>query len=295
MMAFPVATDFTGAVIYNLSMEIIYVDSLFLLNFIIDYLLLVLTFRLCGLVIRRVRCVLGALLGGAWAVLCFLPGLEFLAAPACKAALWGWISLAAFGGEAHLLKCALSFLTISAVFGGGVWAASMLAGGSNSIAGAVQLSFPMLVFSFAVCYVFLSLTWSQRLRGQAGKIAAVRLVLRDRSVELNALRDTGNTLREQLSGRKVMAVGIGDVASLFTPEEAEALRENDGAQALLRLNGLAGELHFRPVVYSALGVSGALIPAFIPEQLWIDGRQSGDYVVAVSPVPVGNAQFHAVI
>jgi hypothetical protein len=34
--------------------------ALFLLNFIIDYLLLVLSFRLCGLPIRRVRCALGA-------------------------------------------------------------------------------------------------------------------------------------------------------------------------------------------------------------------------------------------
>lgn len=275
-------------------MEIIYVDSLFLLNFIIDYLLLVLTYRLCGLTIRRGRCVFGALAGGVYAVLCFLPGWGFLAAPLCKIALWGLLSLITFGGEERLLRCALSFLTISAVFGGGVWAATMLSGGTL-MGGAVRLSLPTLIFSFAVCYAFLSLTLSRRLQQQSGERVSVRLVLRGRSAELTALHDTGNTLREQLSGRRVLAVGAGDVKALFTPQELEALAQPDGARALLALGQLEDCPKFRPVLYSALGVSSALIPAFTPDELWISGRKSTDYVVAVSPVPVGDGSFSAVI
>ena len=274
-------------------MEIIYVDSLFLLNFIIDYLLLVLSFRLCGLPIRRVRCALGALTGGLYAVLCFLPDWGFLLSPLCKMALWGLMSLMAFGGETHLLKCALSFLTISAVFGGGVWAASMLVTGGTA-GGPVRLSLPTLLFSFAVCWALLSLTLSLRMRGQGGTVP-VRLVLRGKSAELTALRDTGNGLREQLSGRRVLAVGAEAVQDLFTPDELAALRETDGARALMALGRLESAPRFRPVLYSALGVGSALIPAFTPDELWIEGRLSRDYVVAVSPTPVGDETFRAVI
>ncbi|MGI6028065.1 MAG: sigma-E processing peptidase SpoIIGA [Candidatus Heteroscillospira sp.] len=276
-------------------MEIIYVDSLFLLNFIIDYLLLVLTFRLCALPIRRMRCVLGALLGGAYAVMCFVPGWGFLASPLCKISLWGFISLAAFGGERHLLKCALSFLTISAVFGGGVWASAMLIGGSTAMVGTVRLSLRTLIFSFALCWAFLTLTLSRRMRLQRGSTASVRLVLRDREVSLTALHDTGNALREPLSGRFVLVAGADALAVLFTPEELEALRIPDGAQALIKLSSIPRAPHFRPVIYSALGVSSALLPAFTPDELWIDGEKSADYVAAVSPSSLGGGDFSAVI
>ena len=51
---------------YNASMEIIYVDSLFLLNLAIDYLLLSCTAAVCGLTVKRLRYFAGALIGAAY-------------------------------------------------------------------------------------------------------------------------------------------------------------------------------------------------------------------------------------
>jgi len=275
-------------------MEIIYVDSLFLLNLIIDYLLLVITFRLCALPIRRLRCLIGAIVGGAYAVMCFVPGFEFLGTPVFKIALWIAISLIAFGGEEALLKCALSFLTVSAVFGGGVWGASMLIGGSY--AGAViRLDLGMLIFAFAVCYAFLSLSLSRKMRARGGELVAVKIVLRGKTAELTALRDSGNSLREQISGKMVLAVGVNELKELFSEDELMALSIPNGADALLALGNIHSALRFRPVLYSALGVSAGIIPAFTPQELWINGRKTSDYVIGVSPVPVGGGEFCAVI
>ena len=44
-------------------MKVIYIDSLFLLNFILDYLLLLAAGRICALPLRRLRYALGAALG----------------------------------------------------------------------------------------------------------------------------------------------------------------------------------------------------------------------------------------
>ena len=49
-------------------MTVIYVDTLFLLNALVDYLLLLAAARLAGEPLRRVRFALGAVLGGGYAV-----------------------------------------------------------------------------------------------------------------------------------------------------------------------------------------------------------------------------------
>ena len=56
----------------------IYADSLFALNMAIDYFLLLCSARLCGAGLRRARFALAAALGGAYALLCVLPGAGFL-------------------------------------------------------------------------------------------------------------------------------------------------------------------------------------------------------------------------
>ncbi len=71
-------------------MTVVYVDSVFVLNSIMDYLMLLGTARLAGVPLRRRRCLLGAILGGAYAVAVFLPGLGFLAAGPVKVAGACW-------------------------------------------------------------------------------------------------------------------------------------------------------------------------------------------------------------
>ena len=67
-------------------MTVIYVDTLFLLNTMVDYLLLLASARLAGEPLARLRFLLGALLGGGYAVAIFLPGLAFLRHPLCRGA-----------------------------------------------------------------------------------------------------------------------------------------------------------------------------------------------------------------
>ena len=54
-------------------MTVIYLDELFLLNFVVDYLLLLAAGRLCGEVLRRGWLALGAAVGAGYAAAAFLP------------------------------------------------------------------------------------------------------------------------------------------------------------------------------------------------------------------------------
>ena len=276
-------------------MEIIYVDSLFLLNLIIDYLLLLITARLCSLVLRRWRYLAAAVLGGAYAVLCFVPGFGFLASPAMKLCLWILMSLISFGSEAKLIRYALCFFLVSAAFGGAVWAASMIGGAVTFMDGMVRLNMRVLVFSFALCYAGLSLAFTGRFSHRRREILSTVIVLRGKKAELKALRDTGNALREPSTGKAVLVADTQSLSVLFTDDEKKVLAMSDGIQALLELSSLNNAPRFRPVMYSAIGTTAGLIPAFSPDEFYIDGCLNRDYVVAVSPTPLGDGEYSAVI
>lgn len=83
-------------------MDVIYLDSLFGLNLLIDYCLVLVSARVCGVVLHRWRYALAALIGALYAALMVLPGFGWLANGMMKLALGAAMALIAFGGEAHL-------------------------------------------------------------------------------------------------------------------------------------------------------------------------------------------------
>lgn len=85
----------------------VYLDSVFLFNALLDYLLVLSAARLAGLTLRRGRYILCGLLGGAYAAAVFLPGGAFLTAAPVKAAAGVLLALAAFGGERHFWRLTL--------------------------------------------------------------------------------------------------------------------------------------------------------------------------------------------
>lgn len=110
-------------------LTVVYVDSVFVLNALMDYLLVLCAARLAGIPLRRRRYLLAGLLGGAYAVAVFLPGLGFLSATPVKLAAGILLALAAYGGEAKLLRLTLLLFAVSCAMAGCVLALGLVAGG----------------------------------------------------------------------------------------------------------------------------------------------------------------------
>ena len=83
-------------------MTVVYIDLLFLLNLIANYLLLLAAGRMAGAALARWRIGLGAAAGALYAALIFLPGLAWLAAWPCKLASGVLMALAVYGEPENL-------------------------------------------------------------------------------------------------------------------------------------------------------------------------------------------------
>lgn len=273
-------------------MTVIYVDTLFLLNALVDYLLLLCAARLAGEPLKRLRFALGAVLGGGYAVAIFLPGLGFLERPACRLAAAVLMVLAAFWGSRRLGRQVLIFFALSCAFAGGVLALSMLGGQGLSLNRGVIYSgmdLKIVLLSAAGCYAVLSLLLQKAVRHTSftGELKAVRLELEDRTVELTALTDTGNTLTDPVTGQGVMVAEGERLLPLFAVSQRPSVQElRDPAGALERLTGAGG--HFRLLPYRAVGVDRGLLLAVRVDRAVVDGEDRGAMVVALSPTPVSD-------
>lgn len=259
-------------------MEILYLDLWFALNLLCDYLLCLLTARAAGLYLRRRRYLLAALLGAAGAAAAYLPGFGFFAQGGGKLLLGAGMAAIAFGSERRPLRCALLFFAVAAAFGG---ALSLLLG-----PGPPRLSLRALLFSFLFCYGVGALLFRCHSLLQEQQAARVRLEQGGGTACFRALRDTGNRLRDPVSGASVLVASpealkgvLGENAALFSALDPVSL---------LALSPQIPELPaLRLLSFSSLGRERGLLPAFRPARLWIDGRERRDVLVAVSPQASG--------
>ena len=201
-------------------MTVIYLDELFLLNFVVDYLLLLAAGRLCGEVLRRGWLALGAAVGAGYAAAAFLPGMGFLLHPLCKLAAAVLALLAGYGRSRHLLRVGLVFFAVSAAFGGGIFALQLLGGQGLTLRSGILYSamdLRLILLSAAGCYVVVTFVLQRTARHTAARreLAPVLLTLEGRRVALTALVDTGNTLTDPATGRPVMVAEGEKVAGLF--------------------------------------------------------------------------------
>ena len=98
-------------------MTVVYLDSVFVLNGLMDYFLLLATAYLAGVPLRRRRFALVGVLGGLYAAAVFLPGCGALASVPGKMLAGAAMALAAYGPDRKLPRLILLLLLVSLLKG----------------------------------------------------------------------------------------------------------------------------------------------------------------------------------
>lgn len=272
----------------------IYVDSLFLLNAFLNYLLLLGSAWLGGTPAKRWRFLGAAVLGGLYAVGCAVPGLEFLSVLPCKVLSLALMLLVAEGPGRGVFKFGLIFLALSLAFGGLVLAMLQFFGtGLMLVNGAAYypLSAGALVLTAAAVYLLARTVLSRVAQHTGGELVELELRFGPRSVRLTALRDTGNTLKDPASNRGVLVAEWRTAKALLPPPAAEGL-EGPGferpADLLPRLARAAPEGKWRLIPYRAVGTGGAMLLAMRCDAVRVGKRSVRGALVAFSPTPLSD-------
>lgn len=224
--------------------------------FVVNMLLLIAAGQLLGGHRNLVWILAGSFLGALIAGISALPGASFLTSflwRVCGLLLAGFVSFGitrkAFG---KILIFILLHLSLGTIVGGNHgWASSLL--------GAAGLGLACIVL------------------GKGQELVCVELTYGEQTLQFMALRDTGNTLRDPITGKSVLIVGA-DVAQTLTGLSPADLR--DPVKTMGTVPGL------RLIPYRTVGNTGFLLALPVPQAKI--GSRKGSALVALSPNVFGS-------
>lgn len=182
----------------------VYLDLVILLNFLVDGLLLVGANRLTGHPPGWRRCALSAVFGGIYAGVCLLPGWRFMGNILWRLVVLTAMSVLAYGWNIGALRRGTIFVLLSMALGG------MAIGLGKSD-----------IMSLVLSAGGITLLCVLGIRSPLGmdKYRKVELQWRGKKLSMIALVDTGNTLRDPITGENVLIVGMDIGAQLGISRE----------------------------------------------------------------------------
>lgn len=247
-------------------MKTIYLDVLFCVNFVIDYIILLTVRRFMDLRVRKLRLLAGAAVGGLTSFVILLPAM-----PSGLSLIFSLAFAFAVAGTAFapmprglFIKTSAAFFLISFGYSGLMLAILLIFSPESLIIrnGSVYIGISPMVLLVTTVFCYVILRVILRLTGRGGTSGAsctLRISSDGKTTEYKALVDTGSSLREPFSGKPVIIVS----------EQA----------------GTQGGKGMRLVPFSSVGGEG-LLRAYYPDRITAvtnDGERSIDGYIAASP------------
>ena len=251
---------------------LVYLDMVMLLNFLVDFLLILGTNRLTGYPPEGARAAGSSLLGSIYAAACLFPDFRFLGNVLWRAVFLILMAVLAFGWNLGAVRRGAVFILLSMALGG--------------IAGGMQVRhFPAI----CLCAFLLWLLCRVGFAGNRGdkEYLPVELCWQGRTLRVLALRDTGNLLRDPITGEAVLVCGA-DVGEELLHLPRNVFLEPAETLASGVLPGA------RLIPYRAVGQPGGMLLALRLTDVKISGHRTNP-LVAFAPHEIAKGEAYRIL
>ncbi len=276
---------------------IVYADMLFLINFIINMVLLKVMCIFLKYNSKLYRMSIASSIGSVYAVCMFFPDLEIIYIFPFKlivSIIMIVITVPKCTMVRLIKSCAVFYLT-SFSFAGIMLALIYLTNINDAYVPFVKdgvfyfdISIFTLIVSSLIVYALLWLSSSVFAKNKMMGIRKLRIELGQRKCELSALCDTGNLLTDPISQMPVIIADKKSIMPLFPAGIPDIT------------TGHAGGAKVRVIPYSSLGAKGAMMTGFVPDKVELDGKNTSRVIVGISEEALSetdeyNALFNPII
>lgn len=296
----PFTTGFAAGTAYTdssevMRMTVVYLDRVVVLNGLVDYLLLLGTAWLCGLPLRRRRLLLWAFGGGLYGAAVFLPGFAALGHPAVRLGAGVFM---AWGALRWRWRPVGVFLLLATGLAGAVLSLGLACGSVRGLAQRLyyaDISWQVLILVSALSYAGLRLFMGQAARHGGGELLNVTIALGGRTQTVTALYDTGNTLRDPVSGCPALVLERREAETLWSPEVARLLAEDaPPEEKMARLHRMGCPVRFTLLPFRTVGTEAGLLLAARSDYIEVNGYRYPRTPVALTEQPVSDGGgYHA--
>lgn len=227
----------------------VYLDLVMVLNFLVDFLLLLGTNRLAGFPAQLRRVIPAAVLGAVYGGACMLPDLRFLGNFLWRMVCLGLMAVIAFGWNCSAIKRGGIFILLSMTLGG--------------IAISTRKSgFPVLILST----IFVQILCTVAFGGHVGdrEYRQVKISYGGKTISVVALRDTGNQLTDPLTGESVLVVSA-EIAQKLTGLSLQQIQNPMETIVHAPISGM------RLIPFRSVGNPGGMLLA-LPFECTVEGK-----------------------
>ncbi|MFV9509977.1 sigma-E processing peptidase SpoIIGA [Tepidibacillus sp. LV47] len=205
---------------------VVYADFVFLLNFIIDYLILWTTGKFLQLNSKKFRLFMGAGIGACYTFIFLIPSLTIVHILLTKILVSIAMVLISFGfiHLFHFIRMLATFYFVSFVFGGGVFGLQYLLQIDHEIINGIYIHHSsgsivyllFLVIAPVMIWLFSNKTYYSLRRKTLIQqdLVDVELTILNQSYQFKGLVDTGNQLYDPISRKPVLIIEAKDLTIL---------------------------------------------------------------------------------
>ena len=276
---------------------VIYADVLVALNLFVNYFLLLAAKKMLRYEARTQNIVLSSLVGGLYSLTVYLQGVPKLLQILMNISVLTLMTVICFRPKSFklFLKELLCFIGVNTAFAGimlAVWLFFTPEGMfyNNSIV-YFDIDIKLLVISTLACYLILRLIFMFAKRSAPeDKVISVTLIKNGRAVSVNALLDTGNTLKDAFTGNEVAVADEAVIRNLLGFSlDTYISREKAGLYNSERLN-----IRLIPVTTVS---SEALLPAVKVDEIILNNTNTAvkNLLVAQSKSKIKNGEYQLIL
>ena len=205
------------------------------------------------------------------------------------------MALVSYGGEAKLIRLILLFFALSCGMAGCVLGLGFLTQTGMPILHGIlytDIDWKILLIASTSAYIVLRIAFrASAQQGIQGKCCTVKLSLGGRTTELTALQDTGNALKDPVTGVPVLVISGKVLKNCLSPGVGKLMTTQGLCRPVTLLPLLVQmepDLHPRLLPYCAVGVKEGLLLAVQSTWVEIEGQRMNHMLIACSPTELGD-------
>ncbi|MCX7695195.1 MAG: sigma-E processing peptidase SpoIIGA [Caloramator sp.] len=256
-------------------MQIIYLDVLLIENVLLNFLLLYTVNRFCRLNRKIYYIISSSVVGAFYVFIVFFPSLNIFYSSIMKICMSILMIIIAFWPRSFraFLKQFLLFYGVSFFVGGAILSIFYLGNGGNidSVNGVMMLNrmsskyllYGVVVSIFIVKIVFDLVDRHYYLKN---KTVDLSIINEDKHIRLTALLDTGNCLKDPITGCPIVIADINYISEVL-PKEIIEILNND--KQVTQINDFEINKRLRVIPYTTIGVENGILLGYRVDYIYV--------------------------
>ncbi|KNF09914.1 sporulation sigma-E factor-processing peptidase SpoIIGA [Gottschalkia purinilytica] len=273
----------------------IYAEYLLLENLAINYIILFITKKFLKVHTTQIRLLMASLIGALYTFVVFYPSLIFMARFSFKLATSIIIIMIAFNPKKSrsFIKVISAFYLVAFAFAGTSLALFYIADIETYVGGGIfyianfQLKF--LIISVVLIWILFQIVWEyvENKNNKRRAFFPVIINLNGKEIEVTALLDTGNSLKDPISKIPVIVVEFLAIKDIL-PDSIQNIflkyKENSLDAVVDTMSCASNQMKFRIIPYKSLGKENGLLLGFKPDKVIVKSERStliGEVVIGI--------------